>query len=110
MSQKLFTFQHALSILTFNPGTQETKAGRFLSSRLVWFTTESSSITGLHRETLSQSQTKNFFNILYQFIHAIFLPKNYLILDSFPLNAYMCFHFLVFNVRAEETLMRGRNR
>lgn len=81
-----------------------------MCSRLVWFTTERSSITrATQRETLSQNQTKKF-NILYQFIHAILLPKNNLILDSFPLNAYMCFHFLAFNVRVEETLKRGRNR
>lgn len=31
MSQKLLTFQHALNILTFNPGTQEADASIPLS-------------------------------------------------------------------------------
>jgi hypothetical protein len=39
----------------FNPSTQEAEAGRFLSSRLAWFTEQ---VTGLYRETLSQKNKK----------------------------------------------------
>jgi hypothetical protein len=38
---------------TFNPSTQEAKAGEFLSSRPAWSTKWVPGQPGLHRETLS---------------------------------------------------------
>jgi hypothetical protein len=42
----------------FNPSTQETEAGRFLSSRPAWSTKWVPGQPGLYRETLSR-KTKN---------------------------------------------------
>jgi hypothetical protein len=42
----------------FNPSTQEAEAGGFLSSRPAWSTEWVPGQPGLHRETLSQKQTK----------------------------------------------------
>lgn len=73
-----------------------------MSSRLTEFITESSSITRATQRDLV-SKTNKKINILYQFIHAILLPKNNLIPDSFPLHAYICFHFLAFNVSRRDS-------
>ena len=48
-----------LVVHAFNSSTQETEAGRFLSSRPAWSTEWVPRQPGLHRETLSQKTKQN---------------------------------------------------
>ena len=65
---------------TFNPGTRETEAGRFLSSKPAWSTERVLGQPGLYRETLSQKKKKkdveHFCKFHFMFILDIVAVKN----------------------------------